>query len=161
MNVVTTLLIFLPVLSLLVLAHELGHFILAKRAGIRVQEFGIGYPPRLFGIRRGETVYSVNLLPLGGFVKMLGENAAAGDPRAFASKSKRTRAAVMFAGSGMNLLLAPVLFGIALMLGETVPCEDCHRVQVVGVQPGSPAAVAGLRDGDVLLTVNGQNVGSA
>ena len=161
MNAVTTFLIFLPVLSLLVLAHELGHFILAKRAGIKVHEFGFGYPPRLFGIRRGETLYSVNLLPLGGFVKMLGENGASGDPRSFASKSKRTRAAVLFAGSGMNLLLAPVLFGIALMLGETVPCEDCHRVQVVGVQVGSPAALAGLRDGDVLLTVNGQNVTSA
>ncbi len=161
MNLLTTLLTFLAVLTLLVLAHELGHFVLAKRAGIKVHEFGIGYPPRLFGIRYGETLYSVNLLPLGGFVKMLGENAAPGDPRAFASKSKGTRAAVLFAGSGMNLALAPILFGIALMLGETVPCEDCHRVQVVGLQPRSPAVVAGLREGDILLAVNGQNVGTA
>jgi regulator of sigma E protease len=92
---------------------------------------------------------------------MLGENAAPGDPRAFASKSKGTRAAVLFAGSGMNLLLAPVLFSIALMLGETVPCDECHRVQVVGLQSDSPAMIAGLQEGDVLLSVNGQKVASA
>ncbi len=123
-----TVLTFLGVLSVLVLAHELGHFVMAKRAGIKVQEFGFGYPPRLIGIRRGETVYSINLLPLGGFVKMLGENGAPGEPGSFASKSKRARAAVLIAGSAMNLLLTPLLFSAALMIGEPVPCEDCGRV---------------------------------
>ena len=68
-----TVLVFLGVLSVLVLAHELGHFVVAKRAGIKVQEFGFGYPPRLIGVNVGETIYSINLLPLGGFVRMLGE----------------------------------------------------------------------------------------
>ena len=74
-----TILVFLGVLSVLVLAHELGHFVVAKRAGIKVQEFGFGYPPRLLGIKVGETVYSLNLLPLGGFVRMLGETGNKGD----------------------------------------------------------------------------------
>ena len=158
---VQTILTFLVVLSLLVLAHEFGHFILAKRAGIRVQEFGLGYPPRLFGVRFGETLYSLNLLPMGGFCKMLGENSAPGDPRAFSSKSRWSRAAVLMAGSGMNLLLAPVLFSIAIMIGEAVPCDTCHHVQVVGVQAGAPAATAGLQDGDILISVGGQSVATA
>jgi regulator of sigma E protease len=161
MTVLQTALTFLAVLSLLVLAHELGHFVTAKRAGIKVQEFGFGYPPRLFGVRVGETLYSLNLLPLGGFVRMLGENSAPGDPRAFASKSKAARAIVLVAGSGMNLLLAPVLFSIALMVGEAVPCETCHRVQIVGLQADSPASNAGLQAEDVLVSIAGQPVASA
>jgi regulator of sigma E protease len=161
MTVLQTALTFLPVLLLLVLAHELGHFVTAKRAGIKVQEFGFGIPPRLFGVRVGETVYSINLLPLGGFVRMLGENSDVADPRAFSSKSKAIRAAVLVAGSGMNLLLAPVLFSVALMIGEPVPCETCHRVQIVSVQVDSPAANAGLQTGDVLVSISGQSVASA
>jgi regulator of sigma E protease len=153
-----TLLTFLAVLSLLVFAHELGHFVMAKRAGIKVQEFGFGYPPRLFGVKIGETVYSINLLPLGGFVKMLGENASPGDPQSFASKSKTTRAVVLAAGSAMNLLLVPLLFSAALVVGEPVPCDGCGRVQIYGVQPGSPAAVAGLQEGDIFVSVAEQPI---
>jgi regulator of sigma E protease len=153
-----TVLTFFGVLSVLVLAHELGHFVVAKRAGIKVQEFGFGYPPRLIGIKLGETLYSLNLLPLGGFVRMLGENGAPGDPRAFASKPKRTRAAVLVAGSAMNLLLVPLLFSAALMIGEPVQCDDCGRVQVYSVQAGSPAERAGLREGDVFVSLDGQPI---
>jgi regulator of sigma E protease len=161
MTLFETLLTFLAVLSVLVFAHELGHFITAKRAGIQVQEFGFGYPPRLVGIRRGETLYSINLLPLGGFVKMLGENAPPGHPRAFASKSKRVRAQVLVAGSAMNLLLTPLLFSAALMLGEPVPCDECGRVQVYGVRAGEPAARAGMREHDLFVSIDGQPIADA
>jgi regulator of sigma E protease len=161
MAFIQTLLPFFAVLSLLVFAHEFGHFVTAKRAGIKVQEFGFGFPPRLVGFRRGETVNSINLLPLGGFVKMLGENAAPGEPRAFASKSKRVRALVLVAGSAMNFLLAPVLFSAAFMVGEPVPCDDCGRVQVYSVSADSPAARAGLRERDVFVTIAGQPIRDA
>jgi regulator of sigma E protease len=153
-----TILTFLAVLSVLVLAHELGHFVVAKRAGIKVQEFGFGYPPRLIGVKIGETTYSINLLPLGGFVRMLGENGAPDDPESFAAKPKRVRAAVLAAGSAMNLLLIPVLFSIGLMIGEPVPCEDCRRVEVYGVQAGSPAEQAGLQPEDVFVSLNGRPI---
>ena len=115
----------------------------------------------------GETIYSLNLLPLGGFVRMLGETGNKGDmgsvddqhiPGSFASKSKRVRAAVLAAGSAMNLLLVPVLFSIGLMIGEPVPCDGCNRVEIYGVQAGSPAAEAGLQGGDVFVSLNGQPI---
>lgn len=161
MDFLTTALLFLVVLSVLVLAHELGHFVTAKLAGIKVQEFGFGYPPRVFGITRGETTYSINLLPLGGFVKMLGENSNPGDDRAFSSKSRRVRAAVLIAGSAMNLALAPILYSAAFMVGEPVLCETCNRVQVYTVQPGLPAERGGMRAGDVIVAINGERVAAA
>jgi regulator of sigma E protease len=156
-----TAIIFIGVLSVLVLAHELGHFVTAKLANIKVQEFGFGYPPRVFGIRRGETTYSLNLLPLGGFVKMLGENADPGEPRSFSSKPKRVRAAVLIAGSAMNFLLVPVLYTGAFMVGEPVICDTCDRVQVYSVQAGMPANQAGMREGDLFVSIDGQAVRSA
>lgn len=158
MGVFQTIIAFLAVLSLLVLAHELGHFLVAKRAGIKVEEFGLGYPPRLFGIRHGETLYSLNLLPLGGFVRMLGENAEPGDPRSFSSKSILARALVLSAGSGMNFLLVPLLFSVSLMVGEPVPCDTCGHVQVYGVVSGMPASGAGLHEGDVFASINGLRI---
>jgi len=98
---------FILILGLVILVHELGHFITAKKAGIMVEEFGIGFPPRLFAFKRGETTYSLNLIPLGGFTKMLGEEDPS-HPRSLAGKSIRTRLVVLSAGSIMNLLL-PIL----------------------------------------------------
>ncbi len=158
MSLLPTILTFLAVLSVLVFVHELGHFATAKMAGIKVQEFGFGYPPRVFGITRGETTYSINLLPLGGFVKMLGENASPGDPRAFASKSRAVRATVLIAGSAMNLLLVPILYAAVFMIGEQVPCDACDRVQVYGVIANMPAERAGMREGDVIVSIEGQTV---
>ncbi|HEX2037996.1 MAG TPA: RIP metalloprotease RseP [Chloroflexota bacterium] len=158
MPAIQTIVTFLLVLSVLVLAHELGHFVVAKRAGIKVQEFGFGYPPRIFGVRIGETLYSINLLPLGGFVKMLGENGSPTEPGSFSSKSKLTRAAVLIAGSTMNLVLTPLLLSAALMVGEPVPCEECDRVQVYTVTPGSPAAEAGLRERDIFVSLDGRPI---
>src|SRR3989344_3833234 len=113
-----TLLIFIIILSVLVLVHEFGHFIVAKKNGIRVEEFGLGLPPRVFGRKIGETVYSFNLLPFGGFVKLTGEDdtevTSKSDPKSFVSKSPRVRAAILVAGVTMNLILAVVVFQFVL-----------------------------------------------
>jgi len=113
-----TLLIFIIILSVLVLVHEFGHFIVAKKNGIRVEEFGLGLPPRVFGRKIGETVYSFNLLPFGGFVKLTGEDdtevTSKSDPKSFVSKSPRVRAAILVAGVTMNLKLAVVVFQFVL-----------------------------------------------
>ncbi|HEY7975460.1 MAG TPA: site-2 protease family protein, partial [Ktedonobacterales bacterium] len=112
-------LVAIPVFALLVLVHEFGHFITAKWAGIRVDEFAIGFPPRLMSFTRGETTYSINALPIGGYVRMPGENgettneAGTYDPRAFASKPASKRLIVLLAGVTMNLLLAIVFFSAA------------------------------------------------
>lgn len=156
-----TLVVFLGMLTVLVTAHELGHFMVARVAGIRVQEFGFGYPPRIGAIERGGTAYSINLLPLGGFVRMLGETGDGEEVGSFASQSKVARSAVLMAGSAMNLLLAPVCLTVALMLGEMVPCEGCGRVQVYSVQSGTASESAGLRDGDIFQSINGRPISQA
>src|SRR3972149_5295440 len=104
-----TVLIGIVVLSVLILTHELGHFITAKSAGVKVEEFGLGFPPRLVSFKRGETRYSLNIIPFGGFTKLLGEKTPA-EPRSLAGKSRATRLLVLSAGSLMNLLLALILF---------------------------------------------------
>ncbi|TSC72047.1 MAG: hypothetical protein G01um101470_433 [Parcubacteria group bacterium Gr01-1014_70] len=158
-----TLLIFLIVIAVLVLSHEFGHFIVAKWKGMRVDEFGFGFPPRLFGRQFGETFYSVNLLPFGGFVRIWGED----DPsfaeasegavpelsRNFASRSVWDRFLVLVAGVFMNFVLAYIIFivghgmGIPSVLGDTQTARDVV-VRVVDVIPGSPAERAGIRMGD-------------
>jgi regulator of sigma E protease len=153
------LLAAIPVFGLLVLVHEFGHFITAKWAGIRVEEFAIGFPPRLFGFKRGETMYSINLLPIGGFVRMPGENGETTDengnpdPGSFASKPASKRLIVLLAGVTMNVILAWVLLTAAEAIGAPNPYA------IVGdISPGSPAAVAGLHSGDRILSVDGQPV---
>ena len=113
-----TLLLFIIVLSLLVFVHELGHFVMAKRMGMKVEEFGFGFPPRAWGVKRGETTYSINWIPLGGFVKIKGESGEqAHDTDSFASKKAWKRFVVLIAGVAMNLVLAAVLFSIGYMSG--------------------------------------------
>ena len=194
----------IPVFGLLVFVHELGHFLTAKWAGIRVEEFGLGFPPNVVSIRKRErggwevmwfgrsreidtsstqnpfsgtsggrsgesavvphhTIYSLNLLPIGGFVRMPGENGDATDdegnydPQSFAAKSAGKRIAVLCAGVVMNFLLGIVLFTIAYSVGQPVATND----PVIGtVQSGSPAQAAGLRPADRVLSVNGQAVKS-
>ncbi|HEX6798926.1 MAG TPA: site-2 protease family protein [Ktedonobacterales bacterium] len=153
------LLAAVPIFGLMVIVHEFGHFITAKRAGIRVEEFAIGFPPRLFGIKRGETLYTINLLPIGGFVRMPGENGETTDesgnydPRSFGAKPAGTRAIVLLAGVTMNLLLTIVLFTAAEVVGQV------HYLPIAAqVTAGSPAATAGLKDGDKIVAINGQKV---
>ena len=149
-----TIIIFIIVLSILVFVHELGYFVMAKRAGMKVEEFGFGFSPRLFGVKRGETTYSINAIPFGGFVKILGEDGEGkDDPRSFASARTKTRAGVIVAGVVMNLLLAIVLLGIGNAVGLRVGLVDEQsvkqardiKVQIIQVAAGSPAEQAGLK----------------
>ncbi len=147
------------VLSALILIHEFGHFIAAKRSGVWVEEFGIGLPPRAFGKKIGVTIYSVNWLPFGGFVRLHGEMLEDSDTvseKSFMGKSKLTRAKIIVAGIFMNLILAWACFAIVYsFLG--VPKEQGY-VQVVEVLQGSPAESAGLKANDIILSFNGKEV---
>lgn len=145
----------IPILSLLMLVHEWGHFVTARRAGIVVQEFGFGLPPRLFGIERGGVIYSINAIPFGAFVKMLGEEDPT-QPGSFARQSKRVRAVVLAAGSGMNFITAAIVFGIAYMAGWPTPVDG--EVEIGQVVVGAPAEQAGLRAGDLVRSINGQPI---
>jgi regulator of sigma E protease len=197
------LLAAIPVFGLLVLVHEFGHFITAKWAGIRVDEFGLGFPPRIAGIRKRDgkgweviwfggkrneedtydslkqtpfsgtsggvstpgtrasshTLYSLNLIPIGGFVRMPGENGDINDesgnydPQSFAAKSAGKRLIVLVAGVTMNVLLAMILFTFAFGFGEPEVLS-----QIGKVAPGSPAAIAGIRPGDTIVSAKNQPV---
>ncbi|MBI2850189.1 MAG: site-2 protease family protein [Chloroflexi bacterium] len=150
MTALISMVAFIIVIVVLVLAHELGHFATAKARGVTVQEFGLFFPPRLLSIKRGGTIYSLNAIPLGGFVKMAGEE----DPKvpgSLAGKSIATRLLVLSAGSIMNLLLPLLLFSIAFM----VPHDTVSgKVTVEDVAPNSPALNAGIRPGDTILSIN-------
>ena len=150
MTILISIVSFLVVIVVLILAHELGHFITAKASGVKVEEFGLGFPPRLLSVRRGETQYSLNAIPLGGFVKMAGEE----DPKvpgSLASKGIGTRLLVLSAGSLMNLLLPLLLFSIAFMIPHNLVTS---QVMIGEVDPDSPAARAGIEPGDTILSVN-------
>ncbi len=149
-----SILAFAGVLILLVIAHELGHFITAKLSGVVVQEFGLGFPPRLFAIKWHGTEYSLNALPIGGFVKMLGEEDPS-EPGSLASKSIPIRLIVLAAGATMNALLPIVLFSISFMVPQQVAVG---QVEIQKVQPGSPAELAGVQPGDVILEINDRRI---
>lgn len=152
MSVVYTLII----ICVLVLVHEFGHFIVAKKSGVLVEEFSLGMGPRLLGWQWGETEYSIRALPIGGYVKMPGEDEESDDPRAFCNKSVWVRMAVTFAGPLMNLLVAVMFFLVAFMYFGT-PAYD----GLIGsVAEDTPAAAAGLQAGDVITSLNGSEVNS-
>jgi regulator of sigma E protease len=157
----TTTLAFLFVLGVLIFVHELGHFLAAKRVGIRVLKFQLGFNPTILSFRRGDTEYSVGALPLGGYVKMAGENPD--DPRTgrtdeFLSKSKWERFQVLIMGPAMNVALALVLTAIVLYQGAEVPVYQDQPPVVGSVTANSPAAQADIRSGDRIVSVAGRTV---
>lgn len=181
---IITIIIFVAILGLLVFVHELGHFIVAKKSGMGVHEFGFGFPPRLFGLQKqngkwkivwgkketdpDQTVYSINAIPLGGFVRIMGEdNDEASDPRSFTNKSFTKRFLTLAAGVLMNVLTAWVILSIGFMIGLPVAIDQAdslpkgatftnQQILIGQILPGSPAEKANLKDGDVLQNINGQ-----
>lgn len=180
-----TVVIFIAVLAVLVLSHELGHFLAAKRSGMKVFEFGFGFPPRLFGWYRDPetkkiklvgnkfdresspgTVYSINALPLGGFVQIKGENdTGLKDADSFSARPWWRRVLVMSAGVLMNILLGAILLGIGYGIGLPQAIDNMadvsgiadRRLEIADVVADKPAALAGLKAGDLILSVDGIN----
>ena len=152
-----TILLFLVVLGSLIIVHELGHFAAAKLNRVQVLEFGIGMPPRVFGFTRGGTTYSLNILPLGGFVRMLGEEDPTA-PASFAGKSAWQRLVILGAGSAMNAVLPIVLLTAVFMIPQPVAVTD---VAVLSVAPGSPAEQAGVEAGDLIRDADGRRVANS
>lgn len=157
-----TILIFIAVLVVLVFVHEFGHFVTAKLLGMKVEEFGFGFPPRIAGFKKGETLYSLNLLPLGGFVRILGEEGeGAKDPRSYASRPVWQRALVLLTGVFMNLVLAFFLFWITFTIGfpsalsgEVSDGQVIGKsVQIINVAPESPAQNAKIEIGDIVQKI--------
>jgi len=167
-----SIIIFIIILATLVLVHELGHFIAAKRAGIRVDEFGIGFPPRLFSKQFGETRYSINLFPLGGFVKIFGEDPdkesleGADSSRSLIKKPKYIQAWVMVAGIIFNLLFAWIVLSAGFVVGMPYSVDDSRygaqvtdrALTITQVLPKSPAEAAGLKGGDQIIALEAGKV---
>jgi regulator of sigma E protease len=140
--------------GIMIFVHELGHFLVAKRVGVTVHAFALGFGPRLVGFRRGETDYAINALPLGGYVRMAGEDLdTAQGPGSFRAKSVWGRMAVIAAGPGMNLLLALVVLA-ALAISVGVPTAVSNRIGAL--RSGWPAEQAGLRPGDAIIAIDGR-----
>lgn len=184
-----TIIIFVIVLSVLVFAHELGHFFVARKCGVKAEEFGFGFPPRIFGFYKSkegkwkkvigakevsdakDTIYSINWVPLGGFVKIKGENGEVSEAEAMAEKNDNfvshpiwQRALILSAGVAMNIVLAFVLISIGLMIGMPQSSLDNldknakiinRSIEIVQVLENSPAAKNGIQPGDIITGING------
>ena len=153
----TSILAFIFVLGVLIFVHELGHFLMARRIGVRVHTFSLGFGPKLLSFRRGDTEYCVSAIPLGGYVKMAGENpddARTGASDEFLSKTKWQRFQVLIMGPLMNLVLALVVMALVLYQGAEVPAYEQQPVVVGSVLPDSVAAKAGIQPGDRIVAVD-------
>ena len=157
----TSLLAFLFVLGVLVFVHELGHFVLARRHGVRCLTFSLGFGPKLLQTKRGDTVYCISAIPLGGYVKMAGESPddqREGKDDEFLSKTKWQRFQILIAGPAMNIILAVLVMTVVLYQGAQVPAYEQQPPIVGTVGEGSPAATAGIQPGDRILSVAGREV---
>ena len=155
-----TFLIFFALLFVLIISHECGHFFAARAFGIRVDEFGFGLPPRIIGVRKGPTLYSLNWLPFGGFVRIYGEEGESDDPDSFGKKSAKIRLLVLVSGVAANVLLAYFVFSFLTTRGITEPLLEEEalgmpdaRITIVETAPFSPAFTAGLQAGDAVLQI--------
>jgi regulator of sigma E protease len=147
-----TIVLFIAILGILVVIHEIGHFVTARLANVRVLEFGVGFPPRAKVLRnKGETLYTLNWLPIGGFVKLEGEDGdGADDPRSFSVQPWWKKMVILVAGVVMNVLLAFAIFTSIALIGDPT-----IGVRVGEVQPGSPAEGAGIVAGDAIVSLDG------
>ncbi len=163
-----SIIIFIAILLILVVSHEFGHFIVAKKSGIKVDEFSFGFPPKLFGKKIGETTYNFNALPFGGYVKIFGQGGSSDEPvseadkgRSFTDKPRYVRALILLAGVAMNFLVAWILLSIGYMSGlpSTVGMEPKgattinQALTITSVMKASPAEIAGLKTGDKILVL--------
>ena len=159
-----SVILFIVILVVLIVGHEFGHFIVAKLSGMRVPEFGLGFPPKLWGKKIGDTEYTINALPFGGFVKIVGEDANehSSDPAAFSNRPKILQAATLVAGPFSNIALAFLFSSIAFMAGVPAALENSAnaehlenpRVLIVEVLSKSPAGEAGLKAGDRVISIS-------
>ncbi len=158
---------FLIILTLLVLVHECGHFFMARKMRVSVEEFGVGFPPRALGFKKGGTRYSINWIPLGGFVKIKGEQGDhSQDPDSFVQKKIWQRSLILCAGVLMNIVLAFILFTVGYTFGIPSATEGVgpraiisdQRIQIVEVVASSPAEKASLKPGDIITDVDNQHV---
>jgi regulator of sigma E protease len=155
-----SIILFIIILVTLIVGHEFGHLLAAKRAGMKVPEFGIGFPPKLWGVKIGSTEYTINALPFGGFVRIVGEDGVTDDPNAFGKKSVWAQALTLFAGPFANIVLGFIAFWIAFMVGMPTALEDAEALQMTNTRvvvsellPGSPAAESGLAVGDTVVSL--------
>lgn len=158
MDALISILTFLVIIIVLILAHEIGHLVAAKSTGITVEEFGLFYPPRLASFKWRGTIYSINAIPLGGFCKMAGEEDP-DVPGSLASKNTAVKLLALGAGSLMNFLLPIVLFSIAFMIPHNEVTEG--SVKILEVSENSPAAMAGIVPGDMVISIDGKDVSSS
>ncbi len=156
----TTLLATLFVLGVLVFVHELGHFLAAKRSGVRVERFSLGFPPKMIGKKIGDTEYMISWLPLGGYVKLTGESLEEEEsqkPYSLQAKPAWVKAVIFAAGPFMNFVLAlALLWGIFFVSGDVE--VDRTKIVIGSVQPDSPAEKAGIQPGDIIISLNGQRI---
>lgn len=170
---ILVIILVLGIFSFLVIAHEFGHFILARRNGVQVDEFGIGFPPKLYGVKRGKTLYSINLLPIGGFVRLKGEQGEVGGKDSFGSQRTWVKTKILLAGVTVNFVIAYVIIAGLLVtgmppitpgklpsFGQRPSSVSDSKLLVVGVEPGSLAQKNAILQGGYIVSVNSQSVSS-